>query len=238
MTRRTLRLTAAAAVVALVLPLAACQTHQGTVAFIGDTRITTEQLDTQVDKFYADPYWAKRGEGQRAAVRSKTVQAMVLAELFRQLARAEGAELDKAELDKVKNDLKERPELIEQSFQGILAGASPEAFAGFFGHIGALQESITKSSASEADAQAKYTKILETAAKQHPVTLNPRYGKFDPNGFSIAAGTVPGIRDLGPLPGPGGEEAPGEPQPGQGEPQPGQGEPQPGQGEPAPPPPN
>ena len=225
MTRRTLRLAALAAVAVLVLPLTACQSHQGTTAHVGKTRITSDQLDEQVDKFYADPYWAKLGENQRPLVRDKMVYALVMAELFKQVANGAGAKVTQSELDAIVARVKKEPSEIQQQYNGVFVGSTPEVYAKIRGHLDSIQKHLAAKAGSPEEAGRQFEELLGKAGAQYPVRLNPRFGRFDSKALAIVAGSQAGVRDL-----PAATPSPGEGPPQQGEqPQPPPGEVPPGE---------
>jgi hypothetical protein len=232
-TRRTLRLAALAAVAVLVLPLAACQTHQGTVAYVGKTRITTDQLDEQLDKFYDDPNWAKRGAGDPRPVRTRLLYTMVMAELFKQAANSVGGKVTPAEQATLVAELVKSPATIDQQFQGALTGATPEVFAKAYGHLRALESQLSKTEGSPDAATAKFQTMVSESATRYRVKLNPRYGKFDAKTLNIVPSGEAGVRNL-PAPTPTEPALPEQPQEGQ---QPPAELPQEGQQPPAEPPP-
>jgi hypothetical protein len=191
-TRRTLRLAAAAVCAAVVLPLAACQNHQGTAAYVGDTRITTADVEEQVEKFYDDPFWAKQAEGQEGVVRNRTVSAMILAELLRQAAADVKATVRDSAIDDAEAAFKQQPEQIPQRFLGAPTRIVAEVVA----RDAAIQAKF-KENAKSADelnkALADLGKDLQT---RYPVDLNPRYGKFDSTALDLTQGKNAGVRDL------------------------------------------
>jgi len=200
-TRRTLRLTVAAAVAALALPLAACQTHQGTAAYIGDTRITTNEVDEQVDNFYSDPFWAEQGKGQRSAVHNRTVNAMIISVLLEKTARAAGIDVPTSAIDKTEKDFKAQPQQIPQGLQG----SPPRVAAEVSVYASALQTKFVKGATSQDEVNQRFEKALADARREHPITVNPRYGTFDPKTLGLVQTKVSGVRDVQPA-APAGEE--------------------------------
>jgi hypothetical protein len=189
-TRRTLRLTAAA--VLAVLGLAACQTNQGTVAYIGQTRITTAQVEEQVNTFYEDPFWAEQAKGRRATVRSRTVNAMIIAELLAKTTSANGVEVSDDAVSTVEKGFKAEPQRIPQGLQGAPLRVAAQVSA----YAEALQSELVKGATSQDEVNARFDKALSDSRAKHPVKVNPRYGKFDPRSLALTPCADEGIRDL------------------------------------------
>jgi hypothetical protein len=206
--RRTLRLTAVAALAAAAL--AGCQTYQGTAAYVGDTRITTDTVDDQVDEFYSDEFWAKQTEGQRAAVTSRTVNGLVLQELVKQVARDIDVDEEPlpGQIDEALAAFKEDPRQIPSG----LLGAPLRVAATVSVYAQAIQMQLAKED-PKATQDAAFKAIQKTATDSK-VTVNPRYGTFDPTALAMKEPKDPaGVLDLPVEPLPGEEPQPDQQQP-------------------------
>ncbi len=204
MNRRTLRLTAAVAIAAFAL--AGCRTYQGTAAYVGDTRITTTMVEEQVDEFYADEFWAKQAEGQRGVVHNRTVNALVIEALLKQIAEKSDVKVQESAIDEVTKAFTTERQRIPQPLLG-----SPTRLAA---SISVYAEAIqTKLAAGNPQAGDLLSAALAEAAKDNPVTVNPRYGKFDAKQLALSPGAVAGIRELAEAPAPGEEPQPDQQQP-------------------------
>ncbi|HIV56867.1 MAG TPA: hypothetical protein H9902_02825 [Candidatus Stackebrandtia faecavium] len=82
--RRVLATTALAA--AMVTSLAACRVEQGAAIFVGDTRISSSQVDEIVDALPTKP------QAPMSIFRSSVVDALTMVELGKQVAEDTGAE--------------------------------------------------------------------------------------------------------------------------------------------------
>jgi hypothetical protein len=224
-TRRTLRLTAVAALA--VVALAGCRTYQGTAAYVGDTRITTTEVEKQVDEFYADEFWAKQAEGQRAVVHNRTVNALVIEELLKQLASESDVTVPDSAVDEVAAAFDAEKQRIPQA----LLGAPTRVAASVSAYAEAIQRKL---SGGDPQAGDLLSKALQDAAREHPVTVNPRYGKFDAASLSLNPLKDAGVRELEETPAPGEEPQPDQQQPDQQQPD----QPQPDQPQPDQPPQN
>lgn len=227
MTRRSVRLAAVAVLAALALPLAGCQTQAGTVAFVGEKRISDAQLEQQVDAFFADPFWGKQvKQTERAEVRKRTIRAMVLREIFQQAKKNESVQVADADVKKIADEYKADPNKVPEAFRGAPSPLLAEIFA----VVGALQAKLSAAVANPEEASAKFDAILKQAVKDSPVEMNPRYGTFSAEGYGIVPRKDAGVRDLpvSPPPLPTGQTPEGgQPEPQPGEPQPGEPQQQP-----------
>jgi hypothetical protein len=200
--RRTLRLAAVAVLAAVALPLAACQNHQGTAAYVGDTRITNADVQNHVDKFYEDPFWAKQAEGQRAVVQNRTVNVLIIAEVLKYMARDEGIKVPESAVKAAEAIYKKEPQQIPRGLQGAPIRTAAEVAA----YLEALQNKFAKGATSPDELNQRLTEALETAHRRHPVTVNPRYGTYDPKLLGLKPGHDAGVRDLAASPEPPGQE--------------------------------
>jgi hypothetical protein len=219
-TRRFLRLAALAALIAL--PLSACRSQVGTAAFVGDHRITIEDVQSGVDDFYADPVLAKAGAGREALVRQRTLNAMILLDLFKLAAKNEGATVSAAQKKETEAAYKQNPGQIPGPLQGAPTRIAAETGA----YATALQAVATRTAGNEQDANGKFNAAIEKAAKQIKIDVNPRFGSFDVKTFlqtfSIGTAKDKAVIDLpNPNQQPEGQpgQAPPEGQPGQAPPE-------------------
>ena len=107
------------------LTLAGCQNYQGTAAYVGDSRITTRDVEKQVDEFYAMPFWAKQAKDARAAVNNAAIRLLILDQLSEQLVRDRKVTVPEATLQEIEASFKKQPEQIPSLVQGV----SPELSA-------------------------------------------------------------------------------------------------------------
>lgn len=194
MTRRTLRLTAVAAVAALGLTLAGCQNYQGTAAYVGDSRITTRDVEKQVDEFYAMPFWAKQAKDARAAVNNAAIRLLIIDQLSEQLVRDRKVTVPEATLQEIEASFKKQPEQIPSLVQGV----SPELSAEVYMRLSVLAGKPAHS--LDEPAARALLEGLEDVARRHPVKVNPRYGAFKVDAKSLQLGVLPrkdaGVQEL------------------------------------------
>jgi hypothetical protein len=191
-TRPTLRLTAVA--VLAVAALTGCQTHQGTAAYVGDTRITQAEVDKQVDAYVATPAVAEQLQGSRAGVARAAAQLLVLDLLSERALAAKGQKANAADLRAVADIFKEQPNQVPRA----LGGGTPQLSADVFVRLSMIAGKPL-SEWTDADVQAMIAAI-EEAERENPVTLNPRYGSFKADAAVGQLGIVPsqpaGVREL------------------------------------------
>jgi hypothetical protein len=179
---------AVAAVLAVVL-VAGCQTHPGTAAYVGDHRITTADVDRTV---------AANAQGPREQAVQNALNVLIQTELMRSVAEQTHTPVTPAFLAGAKED----PELQAQAGQ---LGVAPEAFATFAGYFVSVQNALVRqlggaagqvTEAEVAQVQARLVALRAEAAKRRPVTVNPRYGAFDPERALVQPVVEPGIKQL------------------------------------------
>jgi hypothetical protein len=213
-TRRTLRLTVAAALAAL--SLAGCQTYQGTAAYVGDTRITRADVDEQVDGFYAMPHWAEQAKDNRAEVNNAALRLLILDQLSERVVRDNDVKVPATLVDEVAAAFKEQPAQIP----GLVQGASPELAAEVFTRVTSI---IGKpaNQMTEQDARALLAALQGVEGKDK-VKVNPRYGTFVMDAAALQFAVMPrkdaGVRDLEEAPPLVEEPQPDAPPPGQQQP--------------------
>jgi hypothetical protein len=191
-TRRKLRLATVAVAAALTVSLAACQTYQGTAAYVGDTRITTDEVETQVNNFYAEPFWAKQAQGLRGAVHFRTMNAMVLLALVKHIATDQKVTVGGDEVGQLTATLKKSPEQVDQSLQGAPTPLVAELIA----YAQAIQKKLAKKATSQDQVNEGWKKLLDDAPNKYPVTVNPRYGTFNGKTRALERAKEAGIREL------------------------------------------
>ena len=173
MTRRIVRFAALAALA--VVPLSGCRTQPGTAAFVGDHRITIDAVNQQVDEFYKEKARAQAGEGREALVRVRTLNAMILLDVFKVAAKDAGATVTNAEITKNVKGFEQNYGNVPRPLQGAAPGLAGETAA----YATALEQATTKSASSQQDANLKFTEAVEKAAKAQVIDVNPRFGSFD-----------------------------------------------------------
>jgi hypothetical protein len=191
-TRRTLRLTAVAALA--VAALTGCQTHQGTAAYVGDTRITQAEVEKQADAYFSIPFVAEQSQGSRAGGARAAVQLLILDLLSERALAAKGQKASAADLRAVADIFEKQPNQVPR----VLGGGTPQLSADVFVQLSMIAGKPL-SEWSDAEVQTMIAAIQE-AERENPVTLNPRYGSFTADAavgqLGIAASENAGVREL------------------------------------------
>lgn len=177
MTRRIVRLAALAALA--VVPLSGCRTQPGTAAFVGDHRITIDTVNQQVDEFYKDKVRAQAGDGREALVRIRTLNALILLDVFKSAAKTAGATVTTADVKKNVDGFTKNYGNVPGPLQGAAPGLAGEAAA----YATALEQATGKTAQSQEDANVKFTAAVKKAAQAQPIDVNPRFGEFDIKSF-------------------------------------------------------
>lgn len=182
---------------ASMLVLSGCAQSGGVAARVGDTTVSTSDVDflTEVQCDILDKA-AKQGQVQAvpvSRVRNQWVNTLVDAELNRQLAAREDLTYDRATLrsamDQFESTLSQAPakdrdrarEMIESIYRGQLQ------------LVGLAQRNLASqgvSEPSEDDLRQAVTKALDDFRKKVDVDVNPAYG---PDDDDLAGGVDPSL---------------------------------------------
>lgn len=182
----------AALLLTLALPLAACsQVQPGAAVFIGDTRITTSDVEAAVQEVFAD---AEIGEGARAnaaEVRGRVVEVLVLTELFRLVGEDVDVDVSTSDIDTASQLLAERP---RQAWPADVLLVPRDVAAEYAARIQALGDHFGDEAGER--AAERFELAVREQLEAHPVTVNPRYGTFDADTFALTTVESPWVRDL------------------------------------------
>ena len=187
-----------AALAATALALTGCGTSQaGAAATVGDTRITENQLTTQVQEVLA-----AKGQPlntQDAGLVSRVLGRMITIELVDRLAEAEGVEVTQGQIDEVLANYTGQVGSIEQVEEIFLQeNVAPSQLESIIRLQGQAQELGIKLNPS-GSAEEQGAAVVEAAAllsEDLGTTVSPRYGTWDAQAFDL--GPVPD--DLSTLP--------------------------------------
>lgn len=183
-----------------VLALAGCQTHTGTAAYVGDHRITTDQVDRAV---------AARSQAPRGAATQNSVNVLIQTELLRTVAAGLGTAVSPSLVDQARADQQIQAQAAE-------LGVDPAAFGTLAAYFVSVQNELVlrvmgvsvadpaalqPTQAQLAEVQNRMAALRSKAAHDHAVTVNPRYGQFDVQRALVTSGAEAGIKVLTPEPG-------------------------------------
>ncbi|GAA0258633.1 hypothetical protein GCM10009539_49950 [Cryptosporangium japonicum] len=169
------RLLAVAAVPLLLIGLSSCQSDPTVAAYVGSDQITVDQIDSYFDKAATDPLSSELVAQNRAEVKPRLVSMLVFIKLLREAADDAGVPVTAGEVAQVKAQIEPQRQMIT----GDLALLPLDQMAEFQAHRLKLSQWASSGSASQAAAEKKYSDVVRAAEGDNPVTVNPRYGKFD-----------------------------------------------------------
>ena len=187
-----------ALVVATGLLLTGCS-NVDTALSLGDTKITTAQLQTHVDSVLAE-----RAKVDTTQMQLETGQTLVRNQLQFQLLILGFAEIAKDLEIKITNSevAARRGEIAEQvggeaSLPNALVSASiaPEDFDGYLRAIlttEKLGQALAQTGTPEGDIQNRIQELFIAKVNELKIEINPRYGKWDAVTGQIIAADVAG----------------------------------------------
>lgn len=221
MTRRPARLLGACVLAVLVLLASACQQRVGAAAFVGDQRIATAQVDGAVDEVLSDPARREALSSQLGSVRSQVVSVLVNTALLEQVAGDLGVRVGQPDLDTWQQTVESSPQRPVEIPVGLVArlqaynaavvndlaeeNAPPEErLRQLYEAEGLAAQGVSFADARSALVRAatqdvvssRFAELLTGALREHPVTLNPRYGVYDEKTFQVVRRDDPAVREL------------------------------------------
>ncbi len=187
-----------ALVVATGLLLTGCS-NVDTALSLGDTKVTTAQLQTHVDSVLAE-----RAKVDTTQMQLETGETLVRNQLQFQLLILGFAEIAKDLEIKITNSevAARRGEIAEQvggeaSLPNALVSASiaPEDFDGYLRAIlttEKLGQALAQTGTPEGDIQNRIQELFIAKVNELKIEINPRYGKWDAETGQIIAADVAG----------------------------------------------
>lgn len=187
-----------ALVVATGLLLTGCS-NVDTALSLGDTKVTTAQLQTHVDSVLAE-----RAKVDTTQMQLETGETLVRNQLQFQLLILGFAEIAKDLEIKITNSevAARRGEIAEQvggeaSLPSALVSASiaPEDFDGYLRAIlttEKLGQALAQTGTAEGDIQNRIQELFIAKVNELKIEINPRYGKWDAETGQIIAADVAG----------------------------------------------
>jgi hypothetical protein len=189
-----------ALVVATGLLLTGCSNVDAALT-MGDTKITTAELQTNIDIILAERAKVDTSEMQlesgEALLRNQ-LQFQILLAGFDEIAKELEIQITSSEI------ATSRAEILEQvggaeSLPGALVSASitPADLDGYLRAIlisNKLGQALVQSGVAEADVQARVQQLLVAKVNELEIKISPRYGKWDAiNGQIVAADAADGV---------------------------------------------
>jgi hypothetical protein len=189
--RRLLLRSAVLAVLAAVA-LGACQSRPATAAYVGDTRIPLSRIDELTREAAADPLSASLVERFPSEARTQIVQTVVQTEVLRRAAALEGLSVSAGDIARMRRAIGPQRGLLQAAEKVVPL----DELAANQAYLSAFQERISAGTTSQEQAQARATAIIARTVERYPVTLNPRFGAFDPAALAIVPRLGAAVRPL------------------------------------------
>jgi hypothetical protein len=178
--------------VAVVAALTACGSpvQAGAAATMNDSTISTADLHSAVDSWQDLLKANPRAREQLQLAFPDSEQRSVLSNLIqiqigKQTAKDAGLTISPAEIDDVVNKLSQGQGQAAFDLGAMTIGVPPESSRDF-AELVAIENKLGM---GEATDEARVTKVkgaLVQTAKDMHIKVNPRFGSFDPNNFSLA----------------------------------------------------
>jgi hypothetical protein len=162
----------------------------GAAATLNDSTISTAELHSAVsswqDLLKANPQAREQlqlafPDSEQRSVLSNLIQIQI----GKQTAKEAGLTITPAEIDDVVNQLSKGQGQAAFDLGAMTIGVPPESSRDF-AELVAIENKL---SVGETSDEARVTKVkgaLIQAAKNMNIKVNPRFGSFDPNNFSLA----------------------------------------------------
>lgn len=180
------------AAVFIVAGVASCRTQPDTAAYVGDDRIMVEDLDRQVSEIAKDPVWGADVRRNRDIATRYTLNALVLRDLLGDYATKLNIAVPAADMEARYKAYKEHPELMKPPFVGIPIRLAAQVDT-YVDVIGRREIDVKQ----PPDVQlSQWRQLIRKLAKDSPVQINPRYGKFEPMDVLVIALDDPGVREV------------------------------------------
>jgi hypothetical protein len=172
----------------LIVPLAACgPMHPGAAATVGSTRISVTQVRAEVLAQRSIP-GSNAASQDLTTVDRSVLSTMIINDLVADGAQSKGISVSDADVAALleTNRKQNGTDANTEKLNGIPPGELHQvAYDGLL-----RQRLFTAIYGSETDpaTQSKLiTEFLTGVVKQHPVTVSPRYGAWEPAKFDVAA---------------------------------------------------
>jgi hypothetical protein len=174
------------------LALGACQTRPATAAYVGDTRIPLSRIDELTRQAADDPISGSLVERFPGEAKTQIVQTVVQTEVLRRAADLEGLRVSESDVARMRRAIEPQRGLLQPAEKVVPL----ELLARNQAYLSAFQERISAGATSQEQAQARADAIIARTIERYPVTLNPRFGAFDPAALAIVPRTGAAVRPL------------------------------------------
>jgi hypothetical protein len=172
----------------LIVPLAACgPMHPGAAATVGGTRISVAQVHAEVQT-QLDVAGSAAPSQDLTALDRSVLSTMILNELITDGAQSKGISVSDADIAALleTNRKTNGSDANTAKVNGIAPSELHQvAYAGLLRQR--LFSAVVGTETDQTTQNKLITDFLAGVIQQHPVTVNPRYGTWEPAKFDVAA---------------------------------------------------
>lgn len=175
--RRLARVLVVAVSCLALLGLASCRSDPSVAAYVGDEQITLDQLDSYYAKAAADSLTSSVVSQQPGEIKPMLVSMLVYISLLKDAATQNHVTASAGQVAQAKEAV--APQRSSLTDARILLPVDDLAELQTYSAL--MSDWARTGNSSDTAATQKYNSALKTSLKDNPVTVNPRYGKFDLN---------------------------------------------------------
>ena len=184
--------------VATTLLLTGCS-QVGSAATVGGTKISQATVQSSIDAILAARQGVDTSQMQietGEVLNRGQLRFHLLTALLREVGKEIKLSVSKAEIDTRRQSIIDQvggEEALPNALVG--AGIAPKDFDQYIEAISLsdkITQALTAAGVSEADMGAQISKLVVAKAKELGVTVNPRYGKWDPAIADVVASDAAG----------------------------------------------
>jgi hypothetical protein len=175
--RRLASVLAVAASCLALLGLASCRSDPNVAAYVGDKQITIDQVDGYYAKAAKDSLSSQLVSQQPKEIKPALVSLLIYTQLFRATADQNHVTVSAGQIAQAKAAVAPQ----RSGITNVLALLPLDDLAELEAYQEQLSAWAAAGGADQTAAGAKLQTALRASLRDNPVTVNPRFGKFDPN---------------------------------------------------------
>lgn len=184
--------------VATTLLLTGCS-QVGSAATVGGTKISQATVQSSIDAILAARQGVDTSQMQLETgevLNRGQLRFHLLTALLREVGKEIKISVSKAEIDTRRQSITDQVGGVEALPNALVgAGIAPKDFDQYIEAISLsdkISQALTAAGVTEADMGAQIQKLVVAKAKELGVTVNPRYGKWDPAVADVVASDAAG----------------------------------------------
>lgn len=171
------RLAAIVAVSLLVVGLASCRSDPSVAAYVGDKQITLDQIDNYYDQAAKDSLTSEVVSQRSSEIKPWLVSMLVYTSLLKEAAAQNHVTVSAGQIAQAK----EAVESARSSITSQLVLLPLDELAELETYQELMINWAGGGAGDDTATNQKYSAALKASLKDNPVTVNPRFGKFDLN---------------------------------------------------------